>query len=99
MYDRFGLQGVKDGGGGPPMHDIFDLFRGGGERRQRSQARPKCSPIKETLWITLADVYNGPTVELDIKYDTAEGGGMCTRCNGQGSVMETVRRGNMIMQH
>ena len=34
LYDRFGMEGVKNGGGGGDMGDIFSHFFGGGGGRK-----------------------------------------------------------------
>jgi len=95
LYDRGGLQAVQQGGvsrGG----DIFDLFGGGHRHQNRGPQKP--SPIKENMTITLEDVFRGGERTISVTILTAEEQNTCTRCQGRGSVMETVRRGPMILQ-
>jgi DnaJ-class molecular chaperone len=49
------------------MGDIFNMFmggRGGGGPAQKKQMRVK--PITKQVEVSLADVYNGKEIELDI---------------------------------
>lgn len=105
LYDRFGMAGIKGGmggGGGHPMGDFMSGFFGGGGfgggGRSRQRRVKKSSPIKKEVWLSLEDVYNGPMKDVEIKYEHAEGGGVCEECGGTGVVMETIRRGSMILQ-
>lgn len=62
------MEGLKGGGAGGPggMDDIFSMFmgggRGGGGAAQKRKARVK--PQTKQIDISLADVYNGKTVEI-----------------------------------
>lgn len=41
LYDKYGLEGLKDGGGGPGgFSDIFEMFMGGGRRNKGPQQKP-----------------------------------------------------------
>jgi len=40
VYDRYGLEGLKEGAGGGPT-SLFDLFMGGPMRREREHGMPK----------------------------------------------------------
>lgn len=84
-YDKYGMDGLKNGGGGPGgMDDIFSMFmgggRGGGERRK---ARVK--PQTKTVDVSLADIYNGKTVEIDVDRQR-----ICSVCNGVGGTDATA---------
>lgn len=94
LYDQGGETAVQQGRSGGPG-DIFDLF-GGGHRQQRGPQKP--SAIKENITITLEDVFRGGERNITVTILTAEEQNTCTRCQGRGSVMETVRRGPMILQ-
>lgn len=102
IYDRRGLRGLKQGGmggGGDGIHDFLVEMFGGHGRRSGKRERPKNAPIKEELWLVLEDVYRGPVATLEIKYETAESGGICNRCDGAGIVLESMKQGMMILQH
>jgi len=74
------MEGIKGGagGGGGGMEDIFSMFRGGGGGgRQQQKARVK--PIAKQVEISLADVYTGKTVTVDVDRQR-----ICSACNGVG---------------
>ena len=60
------MEGLKGGaGGGGGMDDIFSMFMGGGRGGgQKRKARVK--PQTKQIDISLADVYNGKTVEIEV---------------------------------
>ena len=88
-YDKYGLEGVSDeGGGGPGADDLFSMFFGGGSRR-RSAGPRKGDDVNHPLKVSLEDLYNGKTVKLAINRQILVGEpSMCTECDGQGAVME-----------
>lgn len=64
IYDRFGEEGLQNGGGGggaSPFGDIFDMFGmgGGGGRGQGGPQTKKVKPTGAKLEVTLEDLYNG----------------------------------------
>lgn len=76
MYDRHGEAGLKnmDQGGGDPgagAHDIFSAFFGGGgfgfggHQHQKQQQKPKAPDLRVKLEVSLEELYNGVTVEVD----------------------------------
>ena len=83
-YDRGGEDAIKGGGGGgggpggfdfhSPM-DIFDMFFGGGGRRQRGPQKGK--DVIHPLRVTLEDLYNGTTRKLSLKKKV-----ICVKCEG-----------------
>lgn len=80
VYDRHGEEGLKGGGGPSGMDDIMNMFmggRGGGGPQKKRQVRVK--PITRQVEVSLADIYNGKTVELDIDRQR-----ICSTCNGVG---------------
>jgi len=94
-YDRYGLNGMKNGMG---MNDsFFQMFDSGGRSAQRKRSRNPL--LKKTIWITLADVCHGPSTHIEVEYLTADYGGTCTTCGGTGNVLQAVHRGNMVLQH
>uniref|UniRef100_A0A7S3ZIC0 J domain-containing protein n=2 Tax=Lotharella globosa TaxID=91324 RepID=A0A7S3ZIC0_9EUKA len=96
LYDRYGEEGLQNGGSPAPT-DIFDLFRGGGRQRRQEPRKPE--EIVKTVDLTLTDVYYGPEKPIQYKYTSATKRIVCSTCGGQGAVMQQVRAGpGMIMQ-
>lgn len=93
LYDEGGLEAVSQG---HSSVSPFDLF--GGHRSRGPQGPRKPPSIKEVIVIDLEDVYSGGSKNITINHKVADDQNTCSRCNGQGSVMETVRRGPMILQ-
>ena len=58
-----------------PM-DIFDMFFGGGGRRQRGPAKGK--DVIHQLSVTLEDLYNGSTRKLALQKNV-----ICPKCEGK----------------
>lgn len=89
IYDRHGIQGLKEGGGGGFPGDIFgDLFGGlfggspfgfGGPRRGGPPRRRKVQDTVHPVKVTLADLYNGKTVKVELNRQI-----VCAKCQGQG---------------
>ena len=83
------MDGLKGGGAGGPggMDDIFSMFmgggRGGGGAAQKRKARVK--PQTKQIDISLADVYNGKTVEIEVDRQR-----ICGSCNGLGGTDATA---------
>ena len=81
LYDQYGEEGVRDGGGGASnFGDIFDLFGMGGGRGGQARAGPKkgksvAHPVKATL----EDLYNGKTAKVVVNRDR-----ICSKCDGKG---------------
>ena len=110
IYDRYGEEGLKDGGGAE--FDPFDFFGGFGPFRSRSgqNVKRKCKAKLVELSISLEDSYNGGRKEVE--YDRriicpkCKGTGSsnpdakttCSKCNGTGMRMIVQRHGPMIMQ-
>ena len=107
LYDKYGLEGVKNGGGGMSgFEDIFSMFGGGG--RQAQKQRKKVQSTQREVHVTLEDIYSGKMVSLDHKKTIlceechgkgGEGVESCKDCKGRGSVMKTQMIGpGMISQ-
>lgn len=95
VYDRYGLEGLKDGVGGTEFEDIFshlfggfgggnpffpfDIFGGGGGRGGGRQAKRRTQNMAYPLKVTLEDLYNGVT--KNIEYERSV---VCSGCEGQG---------------
>lgn len=88
-YDKFGLEGLEDGGGGGRSpDDIFSMFFGGGRGGGRAGPR-KGESINHPIKVSLEDLYNGKNVKLAINRQVIIGdSAMCDVCDGQGVVVE-----------
>ncbi|TNN68346.1 DnaJ subfamily A member 2 [Liparis tanakae] len=87
LYDRYGEQGLREGGGGGPgMDDIFSHIFGGGlfgfmggqGSRSRNGGRRRGEDMVHPLKVTLEDVYNGKTTKLQLSKNV-----LCSTCNGE----------------
>ena len=87
-YDKFGLEGLEEGGGGGRSpDDIFSMFFGGG--RGGRQGPRKGESINHPIKVSLEDLYNGKTVKLAINRQVIIGEAtQCRTCDGQGVVLE-----------
>lgn len=88
-YDKYGLEGLEDGGGpsGGP-EDLFSMFFGGGGGR-RSAGPRRGEDVNHPLKVSLEDLYNGKTVKLAITRQVIVGDSkVCDECDGQGVVVE-----------
>lgn len=113
-YDRYGLEGLKEGrGSGGDPSDIFSMFFGGGSpfghgHGGRSRGPKRGQDIGHELRVTLEDLYNGKTKKLSIqrtvickKCDGKGGQGnptKCPHCKGTGMQVRIQRMGPMIQQ-
>lgn len=86
-YDRYGEDGLSANGGGGGGHDPFDIFSqffGGGARRQQREQEPSRGPdVLMPLRVSLADLYNGKTLQFSIRRET-----LCPHCHGHGAAHE-----------
>lgn len=94
LYDQGGKEAVQNGG---MTTNIFDMFGGPG-RRSRNTGPKKPAPVKKTISIELEEVFSAPEKSIEITIMTADERNVCSRCNGRGMYMETIRRGHMILQ-
>eukprot|EP01135_Chromosphaera_perkinsii_P004154 Nk52_evm61s270 gene=Nk52_evmTU61s270 len=92
MYDRFGEEGLKEGGGGGhSAEDIFSQFFGGGifgggGRGGRPRER-RGQDMAHTLKVSLEDFYKGKTSKLALQKNV-----ICTKCAGKGGKEGAVRQ-------
>uniref|UniRef100_A0A914YWL2 Uncharacterized protein n=1 Tax=Panagrolaimus superbus TaxID=310955 RepID=A0A914YWL2_9BILA len=80
IYDKYGEEGIKEGGGGGGMHnpmDIFDMFFGGRSRRERET---KAKDTIHQMPVTLEQLYNGISRKMKLTRDI-----ICKRCKGVGA--------------
>uniref|UniRef100_A0A8B9H9W3 DnaJ heat shock protein family (Hsp40) member A2b n=1 Tax=Astyanax mexicanus TaxID=7994 RepID=A0A8B9H9W3_ASTMX len=75
LYDRYGEQGLREGGGGGAgMEDIFSHIFGGGlfgfmggqSSRSRNGGRKRGEDMVHPLKVSLEDLYNGKTTKLQL---------------------------------
>jgi DnaJ family protein A protein 2 len=78
-----GLKGGAGGGGG--MDDLFSMFTGMGGRGGGQPQKKRVKPIARQIDVTLADIYNGKTVELNLERQR-----ICAACDGKGGTDETA---------
>jgi len=100
-YDRFGEEGLEDGGGDPG--DIFaQMFGGGGGGRGGGgRKRQKTKDVNQPLKVTLEQLYNGQTKKMAISrqvIDKKKGVQECGECGGRGVKVQVVRMGPMVQQ-
>jgi len=106
-YDKYGLEGLKDGHmGGGGMDDLFSMFTGGGPRRQQQGAK-KTKPIMKEVQVKLEEVYAGKVIKMPIKKrmccEACGGKGgknikTCGECKGQGFKIKTQMLGPGMIQ-
>jgi len=99
IYDKYGEEGLENGGGGDGPGDIFDVLSGR-QRKQRSGVK-KGEPMVHPLKVTLEQLYKGSsrTLRLTRKViDKERGVERCSSCGGQGYKIQTIRMGPMIQQ-
>ncbi|OQR92736.1 hypothetical protein ACHHYP_03304, partial [Achlya hypogyna] len=77
LYDKYGEEGLQQGGGPSAGADIFSQMFGGGMRQQRGP--PRGEDLTHPLKVSLEDLYNGKTVKLAVNRDVVCGG-----CSGKG---------------
>jgi len=108
-YDRFGKEGLTEGGfhASDPF-DFFGHFFGGGGSRSQQTKRTK--DLQHPLYISLADLYKGITKKMRVSRNilcdgckatgsTREGAvTKCTGCDGNGVRIEVQVHGNMRLQ-
>jgi len=85
-YDRGGEDAIKEGGsgGGANPSDIFEMFFGGGGRRQGER---KTKSMIHQLSVSLKDLYLGKTTKLAIQKNI-----ICATCNGVGGAAGSVQQ-------
>ncbi len=79
IYDKYGEEGVNQGGGGGSGMDLFDLINGMHGRGQKPSGPKKGKPVLHQVKVTLEDLYNGKLTKLAVNRDR-----ICTKCNGVG---------------
>ena len=89
LYDQGGEQAIKEGGMGGDFHspfDVFDMFFGGGRRRQAGEKQRGRDTVHQ-LRVTLEDLYNGTTRNLALQKTI-----LCPSCDGIGGKPGSVEK-------
>ena len=81
IYDKHGMDGIEKGAGGAGgMDDILNMFMGGGRGGGApDKAKMRVKPQAKQVEVSLEDIYNGTTVEVDVDRQR-----VCESCNGVG---------------
>ena len=69
LYDKYGEEGVRDGGGASGFGDIFDLFGMGGGKSQGKSGPKKGKSVLHPVKATLEDLYNGKNTKVAVSRD------------------------------
>ncbi|KAM9992860.1 hypothetical protein ACTFIY_010305 [Dictyostelium cf. discoideum] len=86
IYDKYGEEGLKEGGPGFSPDDIFSQFFGGGGGfggfggRGGRRGPRKGEPLQHNLKVTLEDLYKGKVQKLALQKSSK-----CPDCAGKGS--------------
>lgn len=78
VYDEYGEEGLRDGGGPAEAHDLFSAMFGGGPHSHRGPR--KCDNVVHSLRVTLEDLYKGRMSKLAIIRNR-----VCKICDGRGA--------------
>lgn len=107
LYDKYGKEGVEQGGGGMrTADDVFSMFFGGGGR-SRPTGPQKGKDLVHSIKVTLEDLYNGKKRKLAIsrkrvKYPDGmkpeQALDICGSCKGRGIQVKMQRIGPGMIQ-
>jgi len=81
-YDKYGQEGLDKGaggGGGGPGGIFEHMFGGGMPGGGGRKPKMRVKPIARQIEVTLADIYNGKTLDLSVERQR-----LCAACNGIG---------------
>ena len=81
IYDKYGEEGLKDGGahaGG--MDDILgQMFGMGGRRGGQPSGPKKGKPVMHPMKLTLEEIFNGKQTKIAVNRER-----ICAKCDGKG---------------
>ena len=86
IYDKYGEDGLKDGGAHQGM-DINDLFGFGGGRRAQQSGPKKGKPVMHPMKLTLEEIYAGKQTKIAVNRER-----ICTKCEGRGGKEGAVQK-------
>ena len=111
LYDQMGEKAVKENGDqAHAPQNPFNMFFGGGGGGGRSQPNPEDEgpkPVVVPLKILLSEMYHGGEFTVKFKRDIITdndgqqrfgGTKTCSRCNGQGKILQTIQIGPGMLQ-
>mmetsp|Transcript_16341 Transcript_16341/g.27641 ORF Transcript_16341/g.27641 Transcript_16341/m.27641 type:complete len:365 (+) Transcript_16341:39-1133(+) len=78
LYDQYGEEGLKNGGGMRGGGDIFSQMFGFGGR-ERDQGPKKGKSVQHAIKVTLEEIYNGKQSKIAVNRDR-----ICGKCEGKG---------------
>jgi len=89
IYDKYGEQGLSEGGGGEfhSPFDIFDMFFGGGGGGRRRGEKARGKDTVHQLKVSLEELYNGVVRSLAVQKNV-----ICDGCNGIGGKEGSVQK-------
>jgi DnaJ family protein A protein 2 len=103
IYDKYGLDGLtNNGGGGDPFADLLGGLFGGGRRGGGQKQQRKVKPVVKEVKVKLEDVFSGKLLKIPHKKQkvceecNGKGGKnakKCTKCKGHGVVEKIVQLG------
>lgn len=80
IYDKYGLEGLRNEGGSGGMGDIFEMFFGGrGGRNKGPKQKPQMKPTVLQEKIDLHKAYHGGMIKVKVNRTK-----VCDDCSGQG---------------
>ena len=81
LYDKYGEDGLKEGGGmgGGDPFDLFSMFGGGGRRGPQQSGPKKGKPVMHPIKCTLEEIYNGKKTKIAVNRER-----ICSKCDGLG---------------
>ena len=85
-YDKYGEDGLKDGGRGGGM-DISDLFGFGGGGRRQEAGPKKGKPVMHPMKLSLEEVYAGKQTKIAVNRER-----ICAACEGRGGKEGAVQK-------
>lgn len=87
LYDKYGEDGLKEGGGGAGM-DIFSQMFGGGMGGRGGPSGPKKGkPVMHPLKCTLEEIFAGKSTKIAVNRER-----ICTGCEGRGGKEGAVQK-------
>ena len=90
IYDQYGEEGLKEGGGGggPDLSDLLGGMFGmpGMGARGKPSGPKKGKSVLHPVKATLADLYNGKTTKVAVNRER-----ICSKCNGLGGKAGAVK--------
>ncbi len=105
LYDKYGMEGVKQGAGGGGFGDLFEMFGMGGRRGPKKPQKGK--PVLKELKVTLEEVFSGKLFKIPHSKkqscESCDGKGgsnlkKCPTCKGQGMVVKMQMLGTFFMK-